>query len=247
MPQLPTDEQALENLRQARRRVDRSQDFFIGLYQTPLAYALAPWLIRRHVRPNTVTVWMILSGILAAGLIALPSRIALILGAAVIQLFMLFDYADGAVARATGQLSTYGRELDSLAHLIGHPLMMVAFTLALVRLGEAPTLWTVALGGVYGMLEMCSRTLVEMDAVVALRAGAADAPSPVKPLSPKWWAKYIVDFFIIFPNFAMVFPWVLVVDAFAGTRVAIVYMALGAALTALMLLRSVLKRLKQFV
>ena len=175
MPQLPTDEQALENLRQARRRVDRSQDFFIGLYQTPWPMPLAPWLIRRHVRPNTVTVWMILSGILAAGLIALPSRIALILGAAVIQLFMLFDYADGAVARATGRCRPMGGELDSLAHLIGHPLMMVAFTLALVRLGEAPTLWTVALGGVYGMLEMCSRTLVEMDAVVALRAGAADA------------------------------------------------------------------------
>lgn len=92
------------------------------------------WLfIRNGVRPNTVTCFMILFGIIGAILYMNQSLIFQSLAIVFIYLWYYMDIVDGEVARITKTFSKYGKELDYTAHVINHPLFILSLVLNCYR------------------------------------------------------------------------------------------------------------------
>lgn len=89
----------------------------------PLANALVPPLARAGVPPPTVVLANALAGLLAA-LVLYRGNLAA--AAVLLQLKTLLDNADGALARATGQVTLGGRYLDTLADLVVNLAIFVA-------------------------------------------------------------------------------------------------------------------------
>ncbi len=121
------------------RRAGR--ELVLELAFRPLANALLPLLVRAKAPPPAVVLANAAAGLLAA-LVLWRGQL---LGAALLlQLKTLLDNADGALARATGQVTLTGRYLDTiadlvvnaavfaaLAHVTGEPFLAVAAFLAL--------------------------------------------------------------------------------------------------------------------
>lgn len=79
----------------------------------------ATWaLVRLEVSANSVTSGMIAVGILAGLSFALQGLAAVIVGAILVQVYLLFDCSDGEVARWTETTSTKGVYLDRLGHYV---------------------------------------------------------------------------------------------------------------------------------
>ncbi|HEY3682540.1 MAG TPA: CDP-alcohol phosphatidyltransferase family protein [Streptosporangiaceae bacterium] len=78
------------------------------------------WLfVRLGVTPNTVTVIMVVCGVLAGVALGFGSGVWSALAAAVlIQIYLILDCSDGEVARFTGKTSIAGVYLDRIGHYL---------------------------------------------------------------------------------------------------------------------------------
>jgi phosphatidylglycerophosphate synthase len=74
--------------------------------------------------PNAVTVAFIVSGVLGAILAAVPGVLAAIGVLVLFQLYLLFDCADGELARYTQRFSAAGVFLDRMGHYICEALLL---------------------------------------------------------------------------------------------------------------------------
>jgi len=74
--------------------------------------------------PNAVTVAFIVSGVLGGVLAAVPGLIAAIGVVVLFQLYLLFDCADGELARYTQRFSAAGVFLDRMGHYICEALLL---------------------------------------------------------------------------------------------------------------------------
>lgn len=121
------------------RRAGR--ELVLELVFRPLANALVPLLERARVAPPAVVLANATAGLLAAFVLY---RSHLVGAALLLQLKTLLDNADGALARATGQVTLTGRYLDTLAdlvvnaavfgalgHVTGQPVLALAAFVAL--------------------------------------------------------------------------------------------------------------------
>ena len=132
-----------------------------------LAHWLAPFLsafaVKRGIRPNQLTRYMIPTAIFASILFAIPNIWVKILGAIGMHMFYLFDLADGQVARATKDFSTYGEQLDHIAHHCSHVFLLVSMIISIIQLNRYPITEIIALGGCmlfaeYAFRNICSIT-----------------------------------------------------------------------------------------
>ena len=132
-----------------------------------LAHWLAPFLsafaVKRGIRPNQLTRYMIPTAIFASVLFAIPNIWIKILGAIGIHVFYLFDLADGQVARATKDFSTYGEQLDHLAHHCSHVFLLISMIISIIQLNRYPLTEIIVLGGCmlfaeYAFRNICSIT-----------------------------------------------------------------------------------------
>jgi len=121
------------------RRAGR--ELVLELVFRPFANALVPVLARAKVPPPAVVLANAAAGLLAALLLY---RGQLVGAALLLQVKTLLDNADGALARATGQVTATGRYLDTIAdlvvnaavfaalgHVTGEPLLALAAFVAL--------------------------------------------------------------------------------------------------------------------
>ena len=119
-----------------------------------LAHWFAPFLsayaVKRGIRPNQLTKCMIPTAIFASILFAIPNIWLKVLGAIGMHVFYLFDLADGQVARATKDFSTYGEQLDHLAHHCSHAFLLISMMLSVIQLNRYPLVVIITLGA--GML-----------------------------------------------------------------------------------------------
>jgi phosphatidylglycerophosphate synthase len=74
--------------------------------------------------PNAVTVAFIVSGLLGGVLAAVPGLLAAIGVVVLFQLYLLFDCADGELARYTKRFSAAGVFLDRMGHYICEALLL---------------------------------------------------------------------------------------------------------------------------
>jgi phosphatidylglycerophosphate synthase len=181
---MPTSRPSIAEIRavaQAGVLERRSAEHWAGrLYMRGLSGHVTRWVVTtpatRDVKPDTLTLWMIVVGLIAAGVIALSATWwAALLAAVLIQLYLLLDCVDGEVARWTKRTSARGVYLDRLGHHVveGAFVAALGFRAAgglLERGFDAGASWWMVLAALAALLVVIGKP--ESDLVVVARAGA---------------------------------------------------------------------------
>ena len=100
------------------------EHWFGRLYMRKLSPYATIVFARLGWSPNAVTVCFMLSGVAAGVLTAVPGLAAAVGVFLLIQLYLLFDCADGELARYTGRFSAAGVYLDRMGHYIAEALLL---------------------------------------------------------------------------------------------------------------------------
>jgi phosphatidylglycerophosphate synthase len=143
------------------------------LYMRHVSLYLTRALLPTRITPDGVTWLMILSGVAAAAVLAVPALWAAIAAALLIQAQLLFDCSDGELARwrkTTGPMGVY---LDRIGHYVTDAALMIAVG---VRADEGYTSiagWTTwgLLGAAFVLMNRA-----ETDLVIVARAVAGLPP-----------------------------------------------------------------------
>jgi phosphatidylglycerophosphate synthase len=139
----------------------------------------SPYLTRRliptRLTPNAVTWLMIVVGVAAAVLLALPGVWTALGAVVLIQLQILLDCSDGELARWRSQFSPVGIYLDRLGHYVTETLFPIALG---IRADE------VTLGLIAALLALAVRTESALVAVARLESGRTKAEDTAAVAAP---------------------------------------------------------------
>ncbi len=106
----------------------RSGEHWAGrLYMREISLRCDPYLVNTRITPNQLTYLMVVAGILAGAALLVPGLTGALLGAVLIQLYLLLDCVDGEVARWRGQTSITGVYLDRVGHYLCEAVLLVGF------------------------------------------------------------------------------------------------------------------------
>jgi hypothetical protein len=97
-----------------------TEELINQIVNRPLAFATAKILQKLKATPNFVTLLSLLSGISAGYMFSRGRYPDIVWAAVLLQFMIIFDCADGQLARLTNRSSKLGRILDSLADLATH-------------------------------------------------------------------------------------------------------------------------------
>ena len=104
-----------------------------------IVYLWSPYIsmlfIREKIRPNTITLMMIISGVIGGVLLMMPNLYCKIAASIIYIIWYTFDLSDGEVARFTKVFSRGGKYLDWCAHLAAHSLFAVGMWSTFVYMG----------------------------------------------------------------------------------------------------------------
>ncbi len=117
----------VRELGQPRSVVERLNDeHWAGrLYMRKLSPYVVWMLARTSVTPNMVTVAFVLCGIAAGAVVAFGGLATAIVGAVLVQLYLLGDCADGELARWSGRFSAKGLYLDLVGPYLAESALLV--------------------------------------------------------------------------------------------------------------------------
>lgn len=210
---------------------------------------ISPYLsfhfIQKKVKPNTITLYMIISGIIGGILFMLPNLWLKLLGTIFIHLWFILDCSDGEVARYTKTFSKFGSELDFLAHMIDHPFFCVGIALSLIQLNRYP-LWLV-LGIVFTSLFLDSyiRNLITLEKYTDEKSDNV-VPGPTGKMNLKKWLKTIFNTFLFFPNVILFAVIVYFADYFFGTPLVLILFSGNVLASILITVLKLKRKLMQF-
>lgn len=198
---------------------------FIDFYTCALSPFFTKIAIQLNLIPNTVTFGMIISGLIGAALFWIPNVYIRIIGVVFIHLWFILDCSDGEVARITKHYSKYGEELDYMAHTINHPLFMLSFLIAIycdeilnVRIIIAMFLTVAA--------DFMLRIVYTFRHIDAIRYNTKESRRDDRSkFSRKEIIIFIINIFAQFPNFALIYPIIYLINREVG----ICYMYVNAA------------------
>jgi phosphatidylglycerophosphate synthase len=109
----------------------RNEEHWAGrLYMRDISPYFTWFFVRLGVAPNTLTGWMVVSGVLAGVVFALAGQgtaglLAALGGALLVQIYLMLDCADGEVARFTDRRSVTGVYLDRIGHYMSEVAILV--------------------------------------------------------------------------------------------------------------------------
>lgn len=92
-----------------------------------LSLRVDPFLVNTRITPNQLTHLMVVAGVLAGAALLVPGLAGALLGAVLIQVYLLLDCVDGEVARWRGQTSITGVYLDRVGHYLSEAALLVGF------------------------------------------------------------------------------------------------------------------------
>lgn len=219
------------------------EDIVVDHYAKLLSPLFTRILVARGVTPNSVTILMIVFGIMGACIFAIPSIWCKICGLIFIHLWYILDCSDGEVARITRKFSKFGTELDFAAHVICHPLFNLAFTIGLIGLARQSTAMILCVSVLSISAELMLRNQVAFQQIYSLKMQSSFNAPGRRPLL-KQIAVTLLNALSMYPNFALVFPILFLVDCFAGTSVAFYYMCLHTAISCVVAVRASFKWIK---
>lgn len=225
------------------------KEFFLAsfLISQRVSPYVSSFYIKKGTKPNTITLYMIYSGILGAVLFAVPNIYIKVVGALFIHLWFILDCSDGEVARYTKQFSKYGKELDYMAHLINHPLFGLSLFLSLAQLNKYSFYMLVLLVFLSNLFDYLTRNLYTLDIVINLKTKS----DPNLLAAPKGWTVkemmlFVASIFMVYPNFILFGVLFFFVDYLAGTDILYVYLILNIIVTFIFNVKGIIKLVKKF-
>lgn len=215
------------------------EEILVDHYAKVISPIFTRMLVAASVTPNSVTILMMVLGVLGAIAFAIPSLWGKILGLILIHLWYILDCSDGEDARITRQFSKFGAELDFTAHVVCHPLFNLAFAAALIGLGRYSPAEVLLICLLIISGELMLRNYVAFQHIFELKIQRSISSSE----KPFWKRPIIVllNAFSMYPNFALVFPIVYLIDMRFGTSIAFGYLCIQTAITCLVALRTTFK------
>jgi phosphatidylglycerophosphate synthase len=149
------------------------------LYMRRLSPYLTRLLLRTGISANGVTWLMIVAGVAAAGVLALPGLLPAIGAVLLIQLQLLLDCSDGEVARWRGEKSVLGVYLDRIGHWLTEGALPIALG---IRTGDDTY---VMLGLVAAVLVLLIKGESALVTVARAEAGKPPAEDTVAVAAPR--------------------------------------------------------------
>ena len=136
-------------------------------YMGYIASALSPFTsiacMKFNLRPNTITLLMIITGVIGGVVMMIPSPWANILSTFIYILWFTFDCSDGEVARFTKTFSKGGKYLDWCAHLLTHSLFIVGMWATMYYWMPEYNMLTTVFSFLFLSAELIGRNRIAMD------------------------------------------------------------------------------------
>ena len=124
---------------------------------------LTPFFINNKVKPNTITLFMIITGGLSGILFIYLSLWTKILCSFFYLLWYSLDCSDGQVARATSNCSPAGKQLDYIAHIVAHPLFIIGLFVTILSFYPYCNLfYLITISLLLLSSEMCNRLVIAL-------------------------------------------------------------------------------------
>lgn len=214
---------------------------FVGHFCLLMCPPFSIFFMKHHVKPNTITVIMILLGVLGGILFALPSTLSKIMAIVVYWLWFILDCSDGEVARHTKTFSAYGTQLDWVAHLVCHPLMVLACWISFQQAGLPHFYCYTILSILLAACELIRRQFIAFDTLLSASSNMGIKPTSTPPLH-----KWLVTQLLYFPNFVLLFPILYVVSSWLRWD-DVIYIYMGwAAFSCLFVVRDIIRYTRFF-
>lgn len=191
------------------------ESVFIDVYVCLLSPIFTKTAVRHKLLPNTVTIGMILSGVIGAFFFWMPYSICKIIGIIFIHLWFILDCSDGEVARATKTFSKWGKELDYMAHTFNHPLFAMSFFISMYLEGHLQR-GTILLFGLLILSDGILRMIYVFHYIKVIKGGNENNGSEQTKFGCRELAIFVINIFAQFPNFALIYPIVYIISAKAG-------------------------------
>jgi phosphatidylglycerophosphate synthase len=147
----------------------RSGEHWAGaLYMRRLSI-YATWLLAKTpITPNQVTGLMIVCGVGAGAVLALPGIWAALGAALLIQIYLLLDCSDGELARWTGRTSIAGVYLDRVGHYFAEAALLIGLGF---RASQALPDWYTILGFAAALGAILIKSETDLVDVARARSG----------------------------------------------------------------------------
>jgi phosphatidylglycerophosphate synthase len=151
----------------------RSGEHWAGvLYMRRLSVYVTWALAKTPISPNQATGLMILCGLVAGVVLALPGLWAAIGALLLVQLYLLLDCSDGELARWTGRTSITGVYLDRVGHYFAEAALLIGLGF---RAAETLPDWYVVLGFAAALGAILIKAETDLVDVARARSGLVAA------------------------------------------------------------------------
>lgn len=201
--------------------------------------------LKLNIIPNTITIYMIIVGIIGAIFFSSSDIWFKIVGYIFMHLWFIFDCGDGEVAKITKNFSKYGKELDSIAHIVNHPIFNIAFLISLMQLNKYNIMFVSMVSIVLISSNLVSRNLLSMYTIFELREKSKNVVSSKKKLY-RVIISYLIGFLTQYPNFVLIFPILYFIDVSIGTSMSLIYFLVFTASSFLIAARLAIKTVYKF-
>jgi phosphatidylglycerophosphate synthase len=128
-------------------RFERAMRIDDGFYSTfvlrKFSRRLSIWAIKNGITPNQITLASLAIAAIAFALFASGNRVALVIGALLVQISLIVDCSDGEVARFTGASSALGAWLDAATDRIKEYGLYAGLAIGSLRTGN--DIWKLAI------------------------------------------------------------------------------------------------------
>lgn len=205
----------------------KQEVFFAYFFARRLSPFFVNVFLNLKIKPNTVTVYMIIAGIIGAMLFAFDNIWFKFAGYIFMLLWLILDCADGEVARITKTFSKFGKELDYIAHIINHPLFNIAFLLSLIQLNKYNAILLAIISILLISSNLINRNLFSMYIIYDLKVKPKNVILNKQKIS-RVIIDYIISILIFFPNFVLIFPLMYFIDVSMGTFLSLMYFVIVA-------------------
>jgi phosphatidylglycerophosphate synthase len=154
------------------------------LYMRRLSPYVTRLLLRAGLTPNAVTWLMIVSGLLAAASLTIPTLLGAVGAVIFIQLQLLFDCCDGEVARWRDESSPKGIYLDRIGHYSTDSALVIALGVRADGGWAYLNGWT-TLGLLVAVLVLLLKSVGDMVAVTRRELGKAPVEDTLESSLPR--------------------------------------------------------------
>jgi phosphatidylglycerophosphate synthase len=182
--------------------------------------------LKYGVRPNSITILMIVSGLSGAALFAVDNVFIKVAGYIFIQLWFVMDCSDGEVARITKDFSKYGTEMDYLAHILTHPAFQISFLISSIQhyvQHGVGLVEVIAIFSAIAIVELMIRALLGLQLIGKFKDSESTTVAAPAPSKARTIRNLLLSAIYVYPNVALFFPIAYFFDVFLNSKIGFYY------------------------